>query len=96
MLLSILVYAIFLNRSCNRLQQNPPSEFLYPIIINAAWMKKTIVFACTYNGVLINMHIDRRYFKISIETDYLPVMAGNLFCFITSSLFTNNQNKYAV
>jgi hypothetical protein len=71
-------------------------KYAYSIIINAAWMKKTIAFASINNGVLMNTPITRRYLKISIEKDYLPGMVGNLFCFINSLLFINNQNKYAV
>ena len=59
-------------------------------------MKKTIAFACINNGVLINTLIVYRYIKKIIEKDYLPVLANDLFCFINSLLFTNNQNKYAV
>jgi len=59
-------------------------------------MKKTIAIAGINNGVLINTLITRRYIKKIMEKDYLPVMVSNLFCFINSALFTNNQNKYAV
>ena len=59
-------------------------------------MKKTIAFACNNNGALINAFIIRRYLKIIIKKDCSAGMRGSLFCFINSSLFTNNQNKYAV
>jgi hypothetical protein len=59
-------------------------------------MKKIIAFACNNNGVLINTVIIRSYIKIIVKKDYASFLMHNLFCFINSLLFINNQNKYAV